>query len=116
MILITTSFNKMWPETIILFFKRIAILVELQKMIVAFDCFLDPRKWDPNEYATRLVEFQDPESDPLRITYKKLFIYAILPIICGLFAIIVWFLIIYKRYRTGHEKLSTMTAVYSEVY
>ena len=45
-----------------------------------------------------MTEFFDPEDDPhLRITYYKLFIYAALPIVCGFFAITVWFAIAIKQ-------------------
>jgi len=94
MILITTSFNMKWPDEIIDFFKTISIVVEAQKMLVAFDCWMDTRVWTPEEEVFMDTVFIDREEDPLRITYKKLFIYAALPVICGVLACFVWWCIL----------------------
>ena len=50
-----------------------------------------------------VTQFADREEDPLRITYYKLFIYAALPIICGVCAITVWYIIL--RRRQSFEKI-----------
>lgn len=61
MILITTSFNMKWPDELINFFKQISIVVEAQKAIVAFDCFLDTRVWTQDDYSDKIKEFADSE-------------------------------------------------------
>jgi hypothetical protein len=98
MILITTSFNMKWPDEILDFFKNISIIVEFQKMIVSFDCWMDTRVWADDDYETVFKhQFMDREEDPLRITYYKLFIYAVLPIICGICSVCVWYVILRRR-------------------
>jgi len=106
MILITTSFNMKWPEQIIDFFKTISIVVEAQKMIVAFDCWMDTRSlWITEDDKIKEMQFSDLETDPLRITYKKLFIYAALPIICGFLTVCVWYCILRKQIKNDKKKL-----------
>jgi len=45
MIFIASQFNMRWPPEILDFFNNISILVEAQKMLVAFDCWMDTREW-----------------------------------------------------------------------
>lgn len=55
-------------------------------MLVAFDCFLDPRditEIKDDEFEAREEEF--------RITYWKLLIYAVMPFFLGIVSISTWY-------------------------
>jgi|TARA_B110000285_G_C14823207_1_gene467488 hypothetical protein len=63
--------------------------MEFQRMLVAFDCFLDPR--DP----TTIGEFEfEAREDEFRITYWKLLIYAVMPFVLGIIAISTWYTVL----------------------
>ena len=92
MIFITSSFDMNWPPKVLNFLSTIAPLVEAQKAIVAFDCWMDKRKYEEIIPST----FEAPP-DEWRITYKKLFIHAAMPIACGLASISVWYIILKRQ-------------------
>ena len=63
MMVITSSYDMNWPPEVTDFLLQIAPLMEFQRMLVAFDCFMDPRDVaDIGEY-----EFEARE-DEFRIT------------------------------------------------
>ena len=58
-------------------------------MLVAFDCFLDPR--DP----TLIGDFEfEAKEEEFRITYWKLLIYAVMPFVLGSIAIVTWYMVL----------------------
>ena len=71
MMVITSSYDMNWPPEVTDFLLQIAPLMEFQRMLVAFDCFMDPRDVaDIGEY-----EFEARE-DEFRITYWKLIFFS----------------------------------------
>ena len=90
MIVLTASFNLDWPQLVIDFFNSITPITNASKQILSFDCFLDSR--DPKN--------PDPSAadDGLRITYIKLIMVEVLPVIMSLVAILIWLLVAcYRR-------------------
>jgi hypothetical protein len=64
-------------------------LMEFQRMLVAFDCFMDVRDAD----AIGEYEFEARE-DEFRITYWKLIIYALMPFLLGVLSISTWYVVL----------------------
>jgi hypothetical protein len=82
MIMITSSYDMNWPPEVTDFLQQIAPLMEFQRMLVAFDCFMDPRNIED------IGEFEfEAREDEFRITYWKLIIYAVMPIVLGMISI-----------------------------
>jgi hypothetical protein len=63
--------------------------MEFQRMLVAFDCFMDVRDAD----AIGEYEFEARE-DEFRITYWKLIIYALMPFLLGVLSISTWYVVL----------------------
>mmetsp|Transcript_25292 Transcript_25292/g.39109 ORF Transcript_25292/g.39109 Transcript_25292/m.39109 type:complete len:95 (+) Transcript_25292:3824-4108(+) len=87
MIFITSSFDMDWPDTVINFMNGLAIVVEAQKAIVSFDCFIEARK------LVDYTQFFSPSGE-WRMTYSKLILNASLPIFCGISSITIWYIIL----------------------
>lgn len=68
-------------------------------MLVAFDCFLDGR--DPT--TIDINEFEAGE-DEFRITYWKLIMYAVMPLLLGIIAISSWSMILKYKSIYGEEE------------
>lgn len=83
--------------------QRFAFITQLQEAILRYDCLLETQKWPKPEYWEKIKVFEDPGS-PLRLTYYKLMITAMLPIIMGIISISSWTCILYYyRDKEGPE-------------
>jgi hypothetical protein len=77
------------------FLESITPLMEFQRAIVSYDCFMDPR--DPLSIGD--IEFSAGAKE-FRITFYKLIIYAAMPILLGICSITVWYVILkYRSYQ-----------------
>ena len=83
--------------------QRFAFITQLQEAILRYDCLLETQEWPKPEYWEKIKVFEDPGS-PLRLTYYKLMITAMLPIIMGIISISSWTCILYYyRHQEGPE-------------
>ena len=103
MVFITTSFKMNWPTFVTELLKQLAFITQLQEAILRYDCLLDRPRWEKPAYWEHIKVFEDPGS-PLRLTYYKLMITAMLPIIMGIISISSWTCILYYyRHQEGPE-------------
>lgn len=82
--------------------QRFAFITQLQEAILRYDCLLETQKWPKPEYWEKIKVFEDPGS-PLRLTYYKLMITAMLPIIMGIISISSWTCILYYYRQEGPD-------------
>ena len=88
--------------------QRFAFITQLQEAILRYDCLLETQEWPKPEYWEKIKVFEDPGS-PLRLTYYKLMITAMLPIIMGIISISSWTCILYYyRHQEGPEYVASM--------
>ena len=97
-----------WPERVTAFLNGITPFVEIQSMIVQFDCMIDGRVYD--EHWNKVMRKEDEEfifeagKGEMRITYMKLIMYTVLPVICGVASYTVWYVVLtYKK--SGKEDI-----------
>ena len=74
---IISSFDFRWSPQIVTFFDSSNLVIDVSTHLFAFDCFLDNRN-------------SDDDTNSMRVYYKKMIIYALLPILLVLLSVIFW--------------------------
>ena len=90
LIILTASFDFDWPNKVLDIFETAEPAAEVSSQILSVDCFLDSRS-------------EDNDSNPIRLFYQKMIIYALLPILLFLGSITFWY-IYYSIYKDQVEK------------
>ena len=105
---ITSSFDFRWSPQIVTFFDSSDLVANVSTRLFAFDCFLDNRN-------------NDGDTDSVRVYYKKMIIYALLPILLGLFSLIFWSVLYCTKRSMGKDHLiaritATMIVVFFNLH
>ena len=78
LIYLTSSFDFEWPDNVLEFFKTTEPVAQVSQQILSFDCFLDQRS-------------ESSDSNPIRLFYQKMMMFALLPIILVICSILFWY-------------------------
>ena len=89
---IISSFDFKWSPQIVDFFDSTNLIVDVSTHLFAFDCFLDNRN-------------SDDDTNSMRVYYKKMIIYALLPLLFGLLSIIFWSVFYYIKRSMSKDHL-----------